>query len=1151
MKKRLTFIPGNEKHYLKKTILIMKLTTLLILLNFLQISASVYSQDERFTFKGEKVQIRELLDKVESESNYKFLYRSEFLNDRIITVDAEEVSLEDLLSLAFNESEITYQMLDDKLVVIAPKSFNSKLQQAKITGKVTDASTGEALPGVNILIEGTMQGVVSGVDGSYSIEVPNPQSVLVFSYVGFQTERVELGGRSVIDVVLAPDIQRLDEVVVIGYGTSKKSDLTTAIASISTSDLGASASTSIDNMLIGRAPGVDIVSSSGLPGSGTSIKIRGVSTMGNSEPLYVIDGVQFTNSGDAFDNPMNMLNPSDIERIEILKDAAASAIYGTRGANGVILVTTKRGKVGAPKVTFEAKAGFAVVPKKLDVLNASDYRDLLIDMQRAANPGKTDEEILGPVIRDAGYSSVDRTDWQDEIFRTAKIQDYNLSVTGGSQNSTYILSLGYTDQDGIVRDYNFNRYTLRLASDFNIGKWIKIGQNLNFGYTNTVNLPDRTGVVQGALRMAPYAPVYDENNWWGYGNVNNVNDNSNADNPINSVEMRDNLNKSIKLFGNIYGTVDILKSLQYKASLGIDYSNYHSKTFNKASVNSNEVADNFLEEYYGYGLWPLFEQTLTFSKEIGKHSVILLGGMSMSRGGSGRSSGLSGGKFPNESIQNIMVAQERSVVNDNISKGASLSYFTRLNYAFMNKYLLTAIFRADASSNFSPSKRWGYFPSFSAAWKLHEEDFIVNAIPFVSTLKLRAGWGKVGNDNIGNYLYESYLHSNGIIYPFGSGSNQGFYTGTTIIRLASPNIKWETATSTNVGLDVGLMRNKLLLTADYFYKETSDILIDLALPPSAGLGLSSGNDGRQVQNAASVKNKGFELSASFNDQIGEFKYDISANFTVLKNEVISLGADRTDPISDGVYIYGQAAATRTEAGHPIGAFYGYVVEGIYQSQPEIDADTLDNGTRYQPAAAPGDIRFKDLNGDGELTDQDRTYIGNPIPKYVYGFSVNGSYKNFDIGVNFSGVAKVDVFSYWYTWYMEGMRETGNAGVEALNRWQQSGDNALPRAVSGDPNGNLRTSDRYIVDGSYLKLRNLTIGYTLPKAWFNTLGLAGSGIRVYFSGQNLLTFTKFKKGYDAEQSALNQSGGGYNLTRNIDALQVPHPRTFLFGINVNF
>jgi TonB-linked SusC/RagA family outer membrane protein len=1025
------------------------------------------------------------------------------------------------------------------------------MQQIKVTGKITDASTGEPLPGVNILIEGTGQGVISSVDGIYTIEVPNQQSALIFSYVGFTTERFEVGVRTTIDVVLSPDIQKLDEVVVIGYGTSKKSDLTTAIASVSTSDLGVSASTSIDNMLIGRAPGVDIVSSSGLPGAGTSIKIRGVSTMGNSEPLYVIDGVQFTNSGDAFDNPMNMLNPRDIERIEILKDAAASAIYGTRGANGVILVTTKRGKVGAPKVTFEAKVGFAVVPKKLDVLKAADYRELLIDMQRAANPGKTDEEILGPVIRDEDYSSVDRTNWQDEIFQTAKIQDYNLSVTGGSQFSTYLLSFGYTDQDGIVRDYNFNRYTLRLASDFNIGKWIKIGQNLNFGYTNTVTLPDRTGVVQGALRMAPYAPVYDENNWWGYGNVNNVNDNSNADNPINSIEMRDNLNKSIKLFGNLYCTVDVLRSLQYKASLGIDYSNSHSKTFNRASVNSNEVADNFLEEYYGYGMWPLFEQTLTFSKEIGKHSVILLGGMSVSKGGSGRNSGLSGGNFPNESIQNIMVAQEKSVVNDNISRGASLSYFTRLNYAFMDRYLLTAIFRADASSNFSPSKRWGYFPSFSAAWKLHEEEFITSALPFVTTLKLRAGWGQVGNDNIGNYLYESYLHSNGIVYPFGSGANQNFYTGTTIIKLASPNIKWEKATSTNIGLDLGLLRNKLLVTADYFYKETSDILIDLALPPSAGLGLSSGNDGRQVQNAASVKNKGFELSASYNDQIGEFRYDVSANFTVLKNEVISLGADRTDPISDGVYIYGQAAATRTEAGHPIGAFYGYMVDGIYQTQEEIDTDTTNNGLKYQPAAAPGDLRFKDLDGDGELTDKDRTYIGNPIPKYVYGFSINGAYKNIDIGLSFSGVSKVDVFAYWYTWYMEGMRETGNAGVETLDRWKQPGDNGLPRAVSGDPNGNLRTSNRYIVDGSYLKLRNLTIGYTLPKSWFNTLGLAGSGVRVYFSGQNLLTFTKFKKGYDPEQSALNQSGGGYNLTRNIDALQVPHPRTFLFGVNVNF
>lgn len=1149
------------KNYLTKLNLKKRSITLLILLVFgvMTVSASAYSEATKLTLKLKNASIETVLNQIEDQSEFRFVFNEkEFDINRKVDIEVSAARVETILNEILDETGMTYKVIDRQIIIGNTVSgAKSVFQQSRtVTGVVTDES-GEPVPGVSVVAKGTTVGTVTNIDGEYNITVPADVNILVFSFVGMTTQEVEITGQTTVNVSMVTETIGVDEVVVVGYGTIKKSDLTASIASVDADDLPESASLSINNMIQGRVPGVDVVSAGGLPGAGVSIKIRGVSSINNSEPLYVVDGVQFFNSGDEQFNVMSMLNPQDIERIEILKDASAAAIYGANGANGVILITTKKGKKGRAKVTLKTQYGIAQTPRKLDILKADEYVNLLIESQQNYYPNSPVGEVVGPTVLDFGYSKVDRTNWQDEVFRNANLYQADMSMSGGGENANYLFSMGYADQEAITIGTDFSRYTIRLASDFQFSDKIKVGENMNLMYTNRTNAGNPNGLITGALRMAPYVPVYDENNWWGFGNNNNVNDNNNADNPWTDVTYNSALNKDFRVFGNIYANIDFADWLKYYVSLGINFNSHYGNSFTEPHVNSNEAVPDNLQENFSWGLSPLLEQTLTFDKTFGEHAITVLGGMSVSRYGGGRSITVNGNNFPNMELDNIMLAGNKIIQDANIWKSAGLSYFARANYGYANKYLLTAIFRSDASPNFAPQNRWGNFPALSAAWKLQEESFIKDNMPEISNLKLRLGWGKNGISNIGSYQYLSFMHSRGMSYPVGLPGSEQYLIGTTIKALASPDIQWEEATTQNVGLDIGLMNNRLTFTLDYFNKKTDNILVTVPTSPSMGLGLAGGaQGGNRIANAASATNKGLEFSGTYSNYDSEFKYNISANITYVTNEVTALGAG--EPIQGPSY-NGQAAITLTDIGQPIGAFYGFMVDKVYASQAEVDADNTAaqaKGVDYYQSSEtkPGDIRFKDLDGNGYIDNDDRDYIGNPIPKYTFGLSFDATYKGWDFATSFTGVADVDIYSAFYTWAMEGMRLTSNHSTYVRDRWTPTNTNTdVPRAVSADPSNNLRTSDRYINDGSYIKMRNLSVGYTLPSSLLSTLQLNSiSKCRFYGSVQNLLTISSYKKGYDPEVAAINPGDmNGYNLGRGIDDGFVPHPRTFMFGVEIVF
>lgn len=1136
MKKLSTIAPGNTKHYLGKTLLIMKLTTLLLMLNFVQLCAIGFSQEERFTLKAERIPIRELFDRVESESNYKFLYRSEYLNDKFVTLDAREVSLENLLTLAFTDSEMTYQILDDKLIVVTPKSLASSSQQIKITGKVTDASTGEPLPGVNILIEGTLQGVISNADGTYAIEVPGAGSALVFSFVGYVSERVEVTAATTINVALVPDIQKLEEVVVIGYGTVRKKDLTGAVASIQSKDLGNSSVANIGQMIQGKVAGVEIAADGGgRPGAGMNIKIRGTTSLNSTAPLAIIDGMV----GDA-----DMVAPSEIESIDILKDASAAAIYGSRGANGVIIITTKKGKLGSPRFTYDGYYGVSTPGNKLDILNASDYIDLVYDIQGGEyneGTGNWDKPADMPAVFDNdGNVRTDRVNMQDELFRNATAQSHNIDMSGGMENLKYRFAAGYFDQGSTRGNFNYTRYNLKANIEGKIGKRLTFGNNTLFRH---IIDQGQEGDVMGALRWAPYVGVYSETsaNPGKYSNITNEGNLNDAVNPMTPLAFDKHKGKDWKILSQLYADVMIIEGLNFHSRFQYEFvSNQYLNYREKDYMNSIQQT-NYLEEGYSVAAYPKFENYLTYDKIFGVHNVSLLAGINYEKDKKGRSLSAKGTNYGGQSIpiKKVTVGGDPASVSGADSwEDANMSYFGRINYGLMDRYLLTVNFRADASVKFAPDNRWGYFPSVALAWKLKEENFLKN-VNWLSALKIRGSWGKAGNDNIPGYLFNSNVYTGGygggdpyIVYPMGiDNSLTSAVYGATVNAIPSPTIQWEETTTKGVGLDAGFLNDRLTLTFDYYHKYTDGILIPVPVPMSTGI------TNPQTKNAAEVINKGIDMQLGYR---GKTAFGLSYNLTAIaaynKNSVESLG--------EGQPIFGANTSevgylTRTATGFPIGYFYGYKTDGLLYTTTDADA----YNSRFGTTAVAGDLKFKDLNGDGQITDADRTNLGNAMPKWTYGINFNFEYMNFDLRMVLSGVWGSQLVNWNGVYWLEGGVRPFNGSTDLLKRWRYEGDTGaeLPRVEKTDPNKNTRFSDRYVEDGSYARLKNLTLGYTLKNNWISKYI---TSFRIYATLENVVTFTKYS-GYDPD------FGGGNNTERGIDYTGIPLPKNYLFGVQVSF
>jgi len=1010
--------------------------------------------------------------------------------------------------------------------------------QNRISGRVVD-DTGTPLPGASVVLKGTIIGTVTDGEGNYTINVPDGNATLEFSFVGYLTQEIVAGNQTIINVEMAEDAGQLEEVVVIGYGSVRKKDLTGSVGSLRARDIGNVSVVHVEQLIQGRVAGVDVINNSGLPGVGTSIKIRGVGTIYNSDPLYIVDGMP----GD-----LNSVSQYDIESIEILKDASATAIYGARAANGVVLITTKRGMKGAPKVNFNAYVGVAQTPRKLDMLNASQYIDLAMDLE----PGFFNEAIRFRPVSQGGlgmsqeWARTDRTNIQDEIFRNAVQQEYHLNVSGGGENSIYNISGTYTDMEAITKGYEYGRFNLMANLEFTIRKYIKLGQNLSIKRTNTHNVnPD----IVGPLRWAPYMPIKDDNNSWGFSKLTTPYDLNDAFNPITDLTLSNRMNKSTSIREQVYVEVSLFDMFKWRTQLQYTNSSGNWMNWTPYRENGNLVQLPGISEGYSYNESAMVENFLNFNKVIGIHSFNAMVGNTYStkKLNNGRDISASGGPsedlpWENYAILLINRTPSYSVTGNGTWHGAYLSYYGRLNYSLMNRYLFTFNYRQDASPNFAPQNRWGRFPSLALAWKMEEEDFM-KQIRNLSQAKLRLSWGKSGNDRIDSYAYMANLYSgwsNNIVAAIGTGQNQ--FMGITVNGVPATNIRWETTTSYNAGLDLGFMNNMLTASLDVYTRLTDGILIQVPIPGSTGM------DGVPYTNAAEVRNTGVEFQAGYNKSFGDFHLSVSGVMSYNKNEVVSLGAG--EPIVDDM--------VRTEVGQPIASYYGYRVDKVLSTKAEADA----YNQKYDAIAEAGDIAFKDIAGprddndkptgpDGKLNEDDRTFIGKSIPPWNFGMNISANYRRFDFQLGMSGIAGNNIYDQAIVYDLEGMGRLFNQTTTVLNRWKKEGDvTDIPRAKTGDPNENLRNSDRYVKNGSYLRIRNVTLGYTLPIPANNNYI---ERLRVYVSCQSLYTFTKYN-GFDPEVGAEYENDSRwYNMRRGVQrgGNITPTPRVFMFGLQATF
>jgi TonB-linked SusC/RagA family outer membrane protein len=1006
-----------------------------------------------------------------------------------------------------------------------------------VKGRVTDDNA-SPIPGVNILIKGTALGTTTDTDGRFSLDVPNADAVLVISFIGFVSQEVAVGNQTDINITLKPDVQQLGEVVVVGYGTQKKASLTGAISSLSSKEISAQPVVNVGQALQGRIAGVS-VTNNGAPGEAPIIRVRGVGTINNANPLFVVDGFPTSD--------LNSFNPKDIESVDVLKDASAAAIYGSRASNGVVLITTKSGSHNKKlAVNFDSYYGVEQAWRKLDLLNTNQYIDFATELMTNADIYKNETNGTDPDVV-VGSGVPDRielggldqpinsqtsqtfrqtnTDWQDEMFRTGRIQQHKVELSGGSAASKMFASFGYFEQEGIMLGTGYQRGDVRLNTDHNVSKRVTVGQNFYVAYDERKVEQQAGGrtQLQHMFRSSPYFPVYNPDNFGGFFGAQSV-DGSDPENPVR-IALQDKQNQQrLKLLGNAYVDVKIFDFLTYRFKAGVDYVAYtqrsHSAAYNTGGYSNRAAA--LLNQNRQDFTSVLLTNQLTFDKTFGKHSINATVVAEQQTNNFSQITGAGENPISNDITQPVGLS--KLSFNGDRSESALISYIGRVNYEYNGKYLLGASFRRDGSSRFSPANRWGNFPAVSAGWRISEESFLANN-EIVSDLKLRASYGVTGNNSSGDYAWISTISSNQI-YQFGGAA----VTGYTIRALANTDLTWESTYMTNIGLDVGILNNQLTLSVEYFNNRTKDMIISRPIP------LSFGYDVNPFDNVGEVENKGYELELGYEKSSGDFTFGASGNISFIKNEVLSLGEEGTT-IAQGDW-YGDNL-TLTEVGEPIGYFNGYVVDGIFQ---EGEPHPL------QPNARAGDIRFKDVTGDGVLNAEDKTNVGHFLPDFSYGVNFSANWKGFDASLFLQGVSGNEIYSI-VKYDLEGMTRLFNAGTAVLDRWTPENPNTnVPRAISGDPNQNARASDRFVEDGSYFRLKNLTLGYNFSSPGSFTAG-AVTRLRIYTTMQNLLTITKYKSGYDPEIGNRNVSTNG--LTTGIDYGQFPQARSIVVGLQVGF
>ncbi|WP_083732980.1 SusC/RagA family TonB-linked outer membrane protein [Spirosoma montaniterrae] len=1006
----------------------------------------------------------------------------------------------------------------------------------QITGKVTNEQN-QSLPGVNVVVKGTNRGTTTDRDGRYSINA-GQTATLVFSYIGYVMQEVAVGNRSSIDMRLAEDVQSLSEYVVVGYGAQKKSSVTAAVSSVTPKELTALPVISPQQALQGRVPGVSIVNNSS-PGVEPVVRVRGVGSISlNPNPLYVIDGMP---SGG-----LNNFDPKDIESLEVLKDASAAAIYGSRAANGVILITTKKGSNnGKININVDSYYGTQAAWRKLDLLDRDEYiryGTALLTASGQPVPGRFNN-LNTPVYEGATQTFAQtNTDWQDVMFRNAPISDNHLSISGGNAQSRFYMSVGNFSQQGILPFTNYNRQSFRINSDHKFSKFLTVGQTM-LASTDFRRLERDGGgrsLVMNIMRMTPYWPERDPTKLGGFSTTAQGLDATDPENPLRVAEQEQQfqIDRGVKLLGTVFAEVRFNDWLRYRFTFGGDFSTtrfngflpiYNDGNRSRPLANVSENRNTFFSA--------LLTNQLTFDKTFGKHYI---NATAIAERQTAESRDISAsGQRPDNNIQTI-----QGVSNPNgsssLSQNVLISYVGRINYEYGGRYLLSASVRRDGSSKFAPGNKWGTFPAVSVGWRISEEAFM-KSVPTISELKLRASYGRTGFNFIGDYDWQALVLANNTLYPFNNQTQLGSYINV----LSNNALSWEVNNTTDVGLDLSLFSNRINLTADVYERNTDGLLLRVPLPASLGYSQSP------LANVGSIRNRGLELALGYNHSGKNFQWSATGVFDMVRNQVLSLATPNATINSGSNSDFGGFDITRTEAGQPIQSFYGWVVDGIFQNQAEITAANGIDGndkTFYQnDKTAPGDIRFRDLNGDGRVDANDRTYLGSYIPKFNYGLNATGSYKNFDFTLFFQGVSGNKVYNGTKV-IGQGQLRLFNATTDVLNAWTPQNTNTdVPRSISGDPNQNSRTSDRFLENGSYLRLKNLSIGYTIPTAVLTkaTRGYM-SRVRVYVSSNNLLTFTRYT-GYDPEVA----TRGGNLLNNGIDFAQYPQARTLLVGVNLGF
>ncbi|HEY8783408.1 MAG TPA: TonB-dependent receptor [Mucilaginibacter sp.] len=976
-----------------------------------------------------------------------------------------------------------------------------KQQSLPVAGKVVD-SKGNPLPGVSVSEKGTANGIVTDVNGNFKLTVANQSSVLVFRFLGYISQEVVVGNQTSFSIVLADDVRSLNEVVVVGYGTQKKRDLTGAIASIGSKDIADQPVPDAGQAIEGKAAGVQVITS-GAPGANPAIQIRGLGSINDSSPLLVIDGVP-TPSGI---NYLNTINPNDIASIDVLKDASAAAIYGSQGANGVLLITTKKGTAGQNHLSVDVFAGMQSVANKLNMLNASQFALLnneeLTNANKATNPAYANPSSLGV-----------GTNWLNAILRNAPIQSYSLSYSGGTEKSDYYVSGAVLDQQGVVIDSKYRRYNVQFNSNQKVFKWLKTGNTLTLSHDEK---PSGGGTISGALASNPILPVYNADGSYS-GPVGQSQWYGSQTNPVGLYNLVQNNTNGYNIIGSVYGEATILPGLTFRTTPGLTATFYDTRTWApENNLQPSPQTQSFLAESYNKSITYNWDNYLTYDKHFGKdHHLTVLAGTSAEANTFNTINGNISG-FASDLTQQLDNGTVQPNIGGTSNQWSLFSLMGRVNYSYKDRYLLTGTVRRDGSSRFGENKKYGTFPSASFAWRVSEEPFFKN-ITFFDDLKIRAGYGATGNQNgIGNYTFASGLTS--AVYVF----NGNVVPIEIAQSAANPNLSWETIKSTNVGIDATFLHQRINLTVDGYIKKTTGMLVPYTLPISTGYTVSP------PINAGKVQNKGIEVTVNTRNLVGAFGWNTNFNISFNSNKILSLDQNKQlFPQGSSIGLNGYLAINRV--GYPINSFYGYVTQGLFQTPYDVMAHAT------QPGAAPGDIRFKDLNGDGVINDQDRTIIGNPNPKFIYALSNSFSYKGVDLSIVLQGTYGNDIFNADNI-LLESMSGANNQTTAVLGRWEAPGtSNAMPRAVFGDPNGNSQNSNRYIEDGSYLRIRNATLGYTLPKSLAQRIKF--SAIRVYVAGENLYTFTKYT-GVDPE----------VGLT-GIDNNVYPVVRTISFGVNLS-